>query len=496
MLTQKLAKFLYQFQYDDIPREAVARAKMHIFDTIGVTLAGSRQPVGKKIRAHVQVLGGKPVATVLGAGFKTSQPLAALANGTMAHALDFDDDSDTVFSHPSSTLVPTILALGEADASGKDILTAFILGHEFSARLARAPGLLPRHYERGWHATSTLGIMGATAAAAKILKLDVTQICHAIGIAASEASGIRANFGFMTKPFHAGSAASKAVSAAMLAGSGFESNPGVLESQSGFLDLFGGDLIGDFSPVISVPGKNWDILWPGINIKRYPCCAYTHAAIDLLLEIMETHDIHSENIMSIQCSISSLAGRILLEEMPENDLGAKFYLPYCLAVAARHGEVSIRHFESISEIFPETGILSEPFPETGTLSETFSETGTLTETFSETETLFGTFDLKNPEMERLLACIQINKDPELDNDGLGLGAALSITTIDNETFSMHREKSIGSGKNPLNWGQLGFKFRSCVNGMIDEKKVLSITSAVNLMEHCNRIDELLDLLAT
>ncbi|MBU8911219.1 MAG: MmgE/PrpD family protein [Desulfobacterales bacterium] len=452
MLTQELAQFLYEFQYDDIPREAASRAKMHIFDTIGVMLAGSCQPVGGKIKAYVRALGGRPVSTVFGAGFKTSQPLAALANGTMAHALDFDDDSDTIFSHPSCTLVPPILALGEPEASGKDILTAFILGHEFSARLANAPGLLPKHYEQGWHPTSTLGIMGATASAAKLLKLNIKQIRHAIGIAASEASGIQANFGFMAKPFHAGSAASKAVVAAMLAKSGFKSNPEILESESGFLDIFGADLTGDMSRITSGLGKNWDLLWPGINIKRYPCCAYTHAAIDMLLEIMEAKDIHSKNIKSIHCTISPRAGRVLSNEMPEQGLGAKFYLPYCLAVASMHGEVSIQHFE--------------------------------------------TLDYENPEIERLLACIQINKDPELNSDGLGLGACLSISTFDNKTFSKERVKPVGSGKNPLDWEQLRFKFRSCINGIINEKQVFAIASAVNLMEHLNSIDELLDLISS
>jgi len=402
MLTQKLAKFLYEFQYDDIPREVVSRAKMHIFDTIGVMLAGSCQPVGKRIQSHVQGLGGRPVSTVLGAGF--------------------------------------------------NILTAFILGHEFSARLAKAPGLLPRHYEQGWHPTSTLGIMGATASAAKLLKLNITQIRHAIGIAASEASGIRANFGFMTKPFHAGSAASKAVTAAMLAKSGFESNPDVLEAESGFLDIFGADLSCDLSHVTAGLGKDWDLLWPGINIKRYPCCAYTHAAIDLLLEIMESKNILSKDIKSIHCSISTLAGQILSDERPKHGLGAKFYLPYCLAIASMHEEVSIQHFD--------------------------------------------TLDYNNPETKRLMASIQINKDRELDSDGLGLGARLLITTFDNKTFSMDRTKPKGSGKDPLDWDQLRFKFRSCINGIIDEKQVLAIASSVNLMEHLNQIDELFDLISS
>ena len=451
MLTRKLAHFLDQCQYDDIPSEAVARAKTHIFDTIGVILAGSRQPVGEKITAHVQSLGGRPVAAVLGAGFRTSQPMAALANGTMAHALDFDDDSDTVFSHPSCTLVPTIFALGECGSSGKEILTSFVLGHEISARLAKAPGLLPEHYEKGFHPTSTLGIMGATAAAAKLLKLDVAQIRNALGIAASEASGMVANFGSMTKPFHAGSAADKAVSAAMLAGSGFESNTEVLESKFGFLDIFGTGLDCDFSTITSGLGENWDIVCPGINIKRYPCCAYTHAAIDLILEIMTTNDISCENIKSIDCFISSHADRILSKEMPKQGLRAKFYLPYCLTVAAINGEVSIHHFE--------------------------------------------TLDLKHPEMQRLMLCTHIIREPELDYDGLGLGARLSITTRANETFSMEREKSVGSGKNPLTWDQLVFKFRSCVNGIIDEETVHSVISTVKHMEYHQRINKLVDLIS-
>ncbi len=191
---------------------------------------------------------------------------------------------------------------------------------------------------------------------------------------------------------------------------------------------------------------------PGINIKRYPCCAYTHAAIDLLLEIMESNDISSGNIWSIDCGISSRAGRILSDEIPEYGLGAKFYLPYCLAVAAMHGEVSICHFE--------------------------------------------TPDFHHPEMKRLLACININKDLEPDDDSLGLGACLSITTAGNETFSMDRVKPVGSGKNPLEWEQLKDKFSSCVKEIIDEKKALSIFSMINHIEHLNSIDELLDLIST
>jgi len=240
MLTETLAKFVVETGLEDIPDAVTQRAKLHVLDILGVMLAGSREDVGRLIIRYIKKRGGVPEAHVMSGDFQTSPPLAALANGTMGHILDFDDDSETMLSHPSTTLLPAVMALGGNNASGKDILAAFILGEEVSARIARIPALMPEHYEQGWHPTATLGAMGAAAAAAKILKLNVGGVRNALGIAASEAGGACANFGYMTKPYHAGSTASKAVSVALLAAEGLTANPCILESVRLYRYLRGG----------------------------------------------------------------------------------------------------------------------------------------------------------------------------------------------------------------------------------------------------------------
>jgi 2-methylcitrate dehydratase PrpD len=176
MLTKTLSTFIVETGFDDIPQIAVERAKHHILDGIGVMLAGSTHPISRRVMNHVRSLGGAPQASVLGGGFKTSAPQAAFINATMGHVLDFDDDSDTMISHPTVTILPALMALGENRSSGRQLLAAYILGVETSARIAALPGFLPGHYEKGWHTTSTLGVLNAVAGSAKILDLDACQV--------------------------------------------------------------------------------------------------------------------------------------------------------------------------------------------------------------------------------------------------------------------------------------------------------------------------------
>ena len=447
MLTESLAKFVVETGFEDIPSEVVERAKQHVFDCLGVMLAGSRQEVGRLIIRFVEKMAAAPETHVVGGGFRTSAPMAALANGTMGHALDFDDDSDTIFSHPTTTLLPTVMALGDSTASGSEILAAYILGEEVSARLAQVPGLLPDHYERGWHATATLGIIGAAAAAAKILQLDVDSLRHTLGIASSEASGLLANFGFMTKPYHAGSTASKAVLAALLAAEGLSANPCVLESPSGFIDLFGGDRRADLSVVNEGLGQSWDFLSPGINIKQYPSCYYTHAAIDLLLEVMKDKQIKFEEIQSIYCGISPRAEKILVKHVPDSGLGGKFHLPYCLAIAAKYGKVAIPHFEDVY--------------------------------------------LQNVEVRQFMDCIQTAAIPELGEDRLGFSTRLAVTTQSHGTLTVAKDRPRGSGRSPISWSELSLKFRSCVEGILDQKAAAFIEDAVRQMEQLESFKDVL-----
>ena len=201
-----MASFIAQTDYEDLPSKAIEVSKDAILDCIGVSLAGSQEEVSRILLPMLEELGGHPVAGVIGGSLRSSPVLASLANGVMAHALDYDDVSDSWIGHPSTVLVPAILATAErCKSSGKEVLTAYVTGFEVGAKLGIALG--QDHYAKGWHNTSTLGSLAGAAAVAKLLKLDVQQIQMALGIAASLAGGLRENFGTMTKPLHAGNAA-------------------------------------------------------------------------------------------------------------------------------------------------------------------------------------------------------------------------------------------------------------------------------------------------
>ena len=237
--TEKLAKFIVETIYESIPPEVVHAAKRVVMDTLGVIIAGSQEPAGKIISSFVRNLGEKPRATVVGAGFRTSSPNAALTNGTMAHALDYDDFNYMGGSgHPSIALLPAVLAIGEdLRASGKAVLEALILGFELWAKLLGS-GIDPR--SQGFHPTPVIGTMGAAAAAAKLLGLDVKQTQMVMGIASTHASGLARNRGTMTKPYHGGNAARSGVVAAMLVKEGFTAATDIIDGKFGFCDAFAG----------------------------------------------------------------------------------------------------------------------------------------------------------------------------------------------------------------------------------------------------------------
>ncbi len=225
-VTERFARFVVDTSYEDIPPEAIRIAKEISLDCLGTTLAGYVDPVGKAITKIVRDLGGTPECTVIGAGFKTSSAQAALANGTMAHALDFDDMGLSM-GHPSVPVLPVILALGEKmHLTGRDILTAHLIGFEVEGKLGYGSQEL---YSRGWHSTGVLGVMGAAAAAAKMLKLNMEQTRMAFGIAASHAAAVKPNMGSMTKPLHAGNAARGGIMAALLAKEGYTAEPSIIE---------------------------------------------------------------------------------------------------------------------------------------------------------------------------------------------------------------------------------------------------------------------------
>src|SRR5437899_1857557 len=230
---EQLAAYVVTESFEKLPEATVRAARRAILDTLGVTLAGSVEPTAARVRALIAHRRAPDEATIVGTPLRASVEDAALANGTASHALDYDDLNQSLSGHPSVPILAAALALAERRrTSGAALLAAFVAGVEVEAKLGRA--LNPAHYEIGWHATATLGVFGAAAAAAKLLGLSAERTAHALAIAASMASGIKANFGTDCKPLHVGHAARCGIEAALLAETGFTGNPRALEHGDGF----------------------------------------------------------------------------------------------------------------------------------------------------------------------------------------------------------------------------------------------------------------------
>jgi 2-methylcitrate dehydratase PrpD len=285
--TEQVARFVVETRVDTIPREVAAAAKTAILDCLGVALAGSKEDGTRICAEQVRIEGARGVASVWGQGFKSSASLAALANGTAAHALDFDHG--VYLGQPTSAVIPAVVSLAEAlSASGRDLLEAYVAGFEATAKIAKS---IPEEGRGGWHGAGTLGTLGAALSCAKLLKLDVDRSRTALGIATSMASGAACNYGTMTKPLGSGLAARSGVLAACLAQKGFTASATALESAAGFFDAF-----------LSLPpdpaameelGRTYE-LTGGLKIKPYPCGGLSHNAIDAVLEMRERDGITAD----------------------------------------------------------------------------------------------------------------------------------------------------------------------------------------------------------
>jgi 2-methylcitrate dehydratase PrpD len=324
------------------PAPARSRAATAVLDTVGVALAGAAEPAAKAVQGVVAAPGpGQSI--VFGTPIRTRPAAAALANGTAAHALDFDDMCFVSLAHPSAPLVSAALAVAELkSAPGQTALDAYVLGFEIEARLGIR--MQPRHYQRGWHPTSTLGTLGAAAAASRVLGLDVEKTSHALAIAASQASGLKENFGTMIKPLHAGLAAHNGVVAAMLAEHGLTGSALALDGPQGFLTAMDGQHA-DLGDAAGDLGTRWEILDTGITVKLYPSCAGTHPALDALLLLRRRDRFTAGDVEAIEIDVDSIAPTILIHDRPSSGLEAKFSMPFCAAAAVVHGRVGIDTFE-------------------------------------------------------------------------------------------------------------------------------------------------------
>lgn len=339
--TAKLASFVVSTSFDDLPEQVVQKSTGAILDCLGVTLAGCTHQASRIVQAYVASAGGNPEARILGTGQWNSAAHAAFANGTAGHVLDFDDVSWVASGHPTVAILPATLAVCEqVGASGRDLLTAFALGFEVLCKLGK--GTTPPHYQRGYHATATLGTFGATAAAGKLLGLNEEQMANALGIAASEASGLRQNFGSMTKSFHAGRANQNGVVAARLAAQGFTAAKDILEGEWGFLRVMVGEY--DADTFLSGLGDPYEIVSSGIAVKRYPSCGCTLAAIDAATKLARRYGLKAAEIAAVEVGTHKQSFDVLIHHNPQTGLQGKFSMEYCVARALSDRQVLLDDF--------------------------------------------------------------------------------------------------------------------------------------------------------
>lgn len=340
-VTDTIARLVCGFDGARVSAEALTRAKHGVLDAIGVALAGVGEPVAKIMLDYAAELPAVADATVWGSARKVALTEAALINGTLAHALDYDDMNRSMLGHPSSVLTAALLPLAESlHLPGRKLLEGYIAGLEAMARIGRIFGM--QAYDRSWHPTAVLGVIGAAAGAACLLRLDHAQTLNAIGIAASEASGLKKNFGAMMKSVHAGSAARKGLWAAQMARRGLAADAAVLEGKFGFFDMFND--APDAREPADAATRPLDIMASGLVFKQYPCCGGLHTLVDIMLDLRSGQALRAEQVQEIECRVHPQKIAYLDRPQPAESLAAKFSIQYCVAVALLRGKVGLADF--------------------------------------------------------------------------------------------------------------------------------------------------------
>ena len=285
-----------------------------------------------------------------------------------AHALDYDDMCFVSLAHPSCALVPAALAAAElVQAPGRPVLEAYVVGFEIECRLGAI--MNPRHYHlRGWHCTSSIGTIGAAAAAARVLGLHPMATAHALGIAASAACGLKENIGSMVKPLHAGMAARNGVMAARLAQDGFTASEQAIDGPQGYLTAMDSEQPASaLAEALADLGARWEILDSGITVKLYPSCAATHPPLDALLDLQRRHGFTAEDVEAVDVEVDSMTPRLLIHERPSTGLEAKFSMPFCAAAALVFGHPAVDTFDvahigdpRVQALLPRVALRADP----------------------------------------------------------------------------------------------------------------------------------------
>lgn len=460
-LTAYVADFIVRTRTRDIPADVMHLGKRSILDGIGLALAGSVAESGHIVRKHLQSLVCAPRqgCTLIGSNMKMAARFAAFANGVAIHADDFDDTQlavgkDRVYgllTHPTAPALPPVLAIGERDGrSGRDVLTAYQIAVEVETKISEA--MNPRHYQDGFHSTATIGAIAAGAGPAHLLRFNAEQTRRTLSIAASQAAGLRENFGTMMKPFHAGRACESGVIAAEFAQLGFTATPIILEAGRGFYKAAGGGY--DADAIEGKLGKPWTFSFPGVSIKPHPSGSLTHPGMGLMLDLIRQHDIKADQVKSVSVGVNRQNVNALIHNRPTNELQAKFSMQFCMAILLLRRKAGLAEF---------------------------------------TDEVVNTRDVK-----RLIEKIDYRVHPVAEAAGYEkMTTIIDIELMDGRTVSGRADFGKGSPANPMSDDELAKKFRECATwGKLPDASAEKVIEIVFNFEKLKNVRDLTKLLQT
>lgn len=435
-LTEQLAAFVASLDYERVPLAGVETVKRGVIDCLGVMFAGRDDPLVGIVMSMVRQSPAAEARLLFDRG-RTVAGEAALVNGIAAHILDYDDVA--LDGHPSVVLVPAILAEGERlGADGRALIAAYVAGYETWAELRARDA--DKHHAKGWHPTAVFGTVAAAAAASRLARLDAKRTQCALGLAASMAGGIVANFGSMTKALQVGRAAQNGILAARLAAEGVTASADALEHPYGFLHAI--------SPAGRVraegaiqAGADWHIVRHGLNVKRYPVCYAVHRAIDAALDLRARHGIEPQSIASVEVTLGRTQAVPLREHRPVTPLQAKFSAEFAMASALIAGRVGMAE-------------LTEPFiaqPEVRSLM---------------TKVQLAYTDERDPEDSLVAPCDHVRI-------ALANGAALESAPV---------RYARGHARNPITVDELLAKFVDCIDDALPASRRDALADRLRRLE--------------
>jgi len=350
----QIADFLLALDGSKITSTERHTARRALLDTMAVAIAGCSEPATKCVQDYARGQQAPLMASVWATGERLPLEMAALVNGVMGHVMDYDDVTSPMRGHPSIAMCPPLVAYAEATgASCEQLLVAYVAGFEIVGKLSRA--VADKHYAKGWHSTATIGLLGAVAGLAHLMRLNRAEIGNALGLAVAQCGGTQENFGSMAKPFQAGQAGAAALRAALLAREGFDASHAALDGPRGFTALYAdghGHVLGE---AFAALGKGpLEISSAGIEIKKYPMCYAAHRAIDGILDLQAAHPgLRLDRVARVEVRGSPRAFVPLIHDAPRTGLEGKFSMPYAVAAALADGDVRLASFEDAAVQRPE-----------------------------------------------------------------------------------------------------------------------------------------------